>query len=72
MKGPEAEGPGSNGQVPAESTYCKELQKHGRRRLGWSEGWGTSLGRGGMGQGHHSPPCPGVMQEGRGGCCSWR
>ncbi|XP_062462747.1 nuclear factor NF-kappa-B p100 subunit isoform X2 [Pezoporus occidentalis] len=28
MKGPEAEGPGSNGQVPAESTYCKELQKH--------------------------------------------
>ncbi|KAM9549859.1 nuclear factor NF-kappa-B p100 subunit isoform 1-T1 [Guaruba guarouba] len=28
MKGPEAEGSGSNGQVPAESTYCKELQKH--------------------------------------------
>ncbi|XP_030344505.1 nuclear factor NF-kappa-B p100 subunit isoform X2 [Strigops habroptila] len=28
MKGPEAEGPGSNGQAPAESTYCKELQKH--------------------------------------------
>lgn len=32
MKGPEAEGPGSDGKAPAEdSTYCKELQKHGRR-----------------------------------------
>ncbi|XP_076194734.1 nuclear factor NF-kappa-B p100 subunit [Aptenodytes patagonicus] len=28
MKGPEAEGPGSDRQVPAESVYCKELQKH--------------------------------------------
>ncbi|KFP84727.1 Nuclear factor NF-kappa-B p100 subunit, partial [Acanthisitta chloris] len=28
MKGPEAEGPGSNSQAPAESTYCKELQKN--------------------------------------------
>ncbi|XP_074686876.1 nuclear factor NF-kappa-B p100 subunit isoform X2 [Strix aluco] len=28
MKGPEAVGPGSDRQVPAESTYCKELQKH--------------------------------------------
>ncbi|XP_017581340.1 PREDICTED: nuclear factor NF-kappa-B p100 subunit [Corvus brachyrhynchos] len=29
MKGPEAEGPGSDRQAPAEeSTYCKELQKH--------------------------------------------
>ncbi|KAF1462804.1 hypothetical protein FQV21_0011858, partial [Spheniscus demersus] len=28
MKGPEAEGPGSNRQAPAESVYCKELQKH--------------------------------------------
>ncbi|NXT29695.1 NFKB2 factor, partial [Syrrhaptes paradoxus] len=28
MKGPEAEGSGSDGQAPAESTYCKELQKH--------------------------------------------
>lgn len=32
MKGSEAEGPGSDRQAPAEeSTYCKELQKHGRR-----------------------------------------
>lgn len=32
MKGPEAEEPGSDRQAPAEeSTYCKELQKHGRR-----------------------------------------
>uniref|UniRef100_A0A8U8CDF7 Uncharacterized protein n=1 Tax=Geospiza parvula TaxID=87175 RepID=A0A8U8CDF7_GEOPR len=30
MKGPEAEGPESDRQAPAEeSTYCKELQKHG-------------------------------------------
>ncbi|NXY27699.1 NFKB2 factor, partial [Pomatorhinus ruficollis] len=29
MKGPEAEGPGSDRKAPAEeSTYCKELQKH--------------------------------------------
>ncbi|NWY50026.1 NFKB2 factor, partial [Chionis minor] len=28
MKGPEVEGPGSDRQAPAESTYCKELQKH--------------------------------------------
>ncbi|KFO71050.1 Nuclear factor NF-kappa-B p100 subunit, partial [Cuculus canorus] len=28
MKGPEAEGPGSDRQAPAESTSCKELQKH--------------------------------------------
>ncbi|KAF1504105.1 hypothetical protein FQV17_0008482, partial [Megadyptes antipodes antipodes] len=28
MKGPEAEGPGSDRQAPAESVYCKELQKH--------------------------------------------
>uniref|UniRef100_A0A663LUP0 Nuclear factor kappa B subunit 2 n=1 Tax=Athene cunicularia TaxID=194338 RepID=A0A663LUP0_ATHCN len=28
MKGPEAAGPGSDRQAPAESTYCKELQKH--------------------------------------------
>ncbi|NXJ90685.1 NFKB2 factor, partial [Corythaixoides concolor] len=28
MKGPEAEGAGSDRQVPVESTYCKELQKH--------------------------------------------
>uniref|UniRef100_A0A8C9UIF1 Nuclear factor kappa B subunit 2 n=1 Tax=Serinus canaria TaxID=9135 RepID=A0A8C9UIF1_SERCA len=29
MKGPEAEGPGSDRQAPVEeSTYCKELQKH--------------------------------------------
>ncbi|KAK2543112.1 hypothetical protein Q9966_003368 [Columba livia] len=28
MKGPEAEGPGSDRQVPAESTYCRELQQH--------------------------------------------
>ncbi|XP_074763415.1 nuclear factor NF-kappa-B p100 subunit isoform X2 [Athene noctua] len=28
MKGPEAVGPGSDRQAPAESTYCKELQKH--------------------------------------------
>lgn len=29
MKGPEAEGPGSDRQAPEEeSTYCKELQKH--------------------------------------------
>ncbi|NXE22433.1 NFKB2 factor, partial [Ardeotis kori] len=28
MKGPEAEGPGTDRQAPAESTYCKELQKH--------------------------------------------
>ncbi|NXG85186.1 NFKB2 factor, partial [Stercorarius parasiticus] len=27
MKGPEMEGPGSDRQAPAESTYCKELQK---------------------------------------------
>lgn len=77
MKGPEAEGPGSDRQVPAESTYCKELQKHGRRGLGWSEGWGTSLGRGGMGQGPfgarcRSPPRLGGMQEGGWGCCSWQ
>lgn len=44
MKGPEAEGPGSDRQVPAESTYCRELQQHGR--LGWRESWGTSFGRG--------------------------
>ncbi|XP_064319739.1 nuclear factor NF-kappa-B p100 subunit isoform X2 [Phalacrocorax carbo] len=28
MKGPEAEGPGNDRQAPAESMYCKELQKH--------------------------------------------
>ncbi|KAK4820902.1 hypothetical protein QYF61_008134 [Mycteria americana] len=28
MKGPEAEGPQSDRQAPAESVYCKELQKH--------------------------------------------
>ncbi|NXT87045.1 NFKB2 factor, partial [Anhinga rufa] len=28
MKGPETEGPGSDKQAPAESVYCKELQKH--------------------------------------------
>ncbi|NXK86193.1 NFKB2 factor, partial [Formicarius rufipectus] len=28
MKGPEAEGPGSDRQAAAESMYCKELQKH--------------------------------------------
>ncbi|KAF1408429.1 hypothetical protein FQV22_0002403, partial [Spheniscus magellanicus] len=28
MKGPEAEEPGSDRQAPAESVYCKELQKH--------------------------------------------
>ncbi|KGL96319.1 Nuclear factor NF-kappa-B p100 subunit, partial [Charadrius vociferus] len=28
MKGPEVEGPGSDRQEPAESTYCKELQRH--------------------------------------------
>uniref|UniRef100_A0A8C8BDI4 Nuclear factor kappa B subunit 2 n=1 Tax=Otus sunia TaxID=257818 RepID=A0A8C8BDI4_9STRI len=28
MKGPEAVGPGSDRQAPAENTYCKELQKH--------------------------------------------
>ncbi|KFQ44015.1 Nuclear factor NF-kappa-B p100 subunit, partial [Nestor notabilis] len=37
MKSPEVEGPGSNGQAPEESMYCKELQKHGRRRLGWTQ-----------------------------------
>lgn len=58
MKGPEAEGPGSDRQAPAESVYCKELQKHGRRGLGWSEGWGTSLGAG-----CRSPLRPGRMQE---------
>uniref|UniRef100_A0A8C9NWT0 Nuclear factor kappa B subunit 2 n=1 Tax=Serinus canaria TaxID=9135 RepID=A0A8C9NWT0_SERCA len=36
MKGPEAEGPGSDRQAPVEeSTYCKELQKHGRRSRLW-------------------------------------
>lgn len=64
MKGPEAEGSRSDRQAPAESMYCKELQKHGRRGLGWSEGWGTSLGRGGTGWGPFragccSPPCSG-------------
>ncbi|NXG76619.1 NFKB2 factor, partial [Baryphthengus martii] len=28
MKGPEAEGPGSGRQAPAESMYCKDLQQH--------------------------------------------
>ncbi|NXA30349.1 NFKB2 factor, partial [Ibidorhyncha struthersii] len=28
MKGPEVEGPGSDRQAPAESTYCRELQRH--------------------------------------------
>ncbi|XP_074963692.1 nuclear factor NF-kappa-B p100 subunit isoform X2 [Phalacrocorax aristotelis] len=28
MKGPEAEGPRNDRQAPAESVYCKELQKH--------------------------------------------
>ncbi|NXO48944.1 NFKB2 factor, partial [Aramus guarauna] len=35
MKGPEAEGAGSDRQAPAESTYCKELQKHAQLSQLW-------------------------------------
>ncbi|XP_075614546.1 nuclear factor NF-kappa-B p100 subunit isoform X2 [Balearica regulorum gibbericeps] len=35
MKGPEAEGAGSDRQVPTESTYCKELQKHAQLSQLW-------------------------------------
>ncbi|XP_067995840.1 nuclear factor NF-kappa-B p100 subunit isoform X2 [Melanerpes formicivorus] len=52
MKSPELEAPGSDRQAPAESTgstYCKELQQHGMRGLGWREGWESLLWRGGTG-----------------------
>ncbi|NWH23653.1 NFKB2 factor, partial [Grus americana] len=35
MKGPEAEGARSDRQVPTESTYCKELQKHAQLSQLW-------------------------------------
>ncbi|XP_074445953.1 nuclear factor NF-kappa-B p100 subunit isoform X1 [Larus michahellis] len=35
MKGPEMEGPGSDRQAPAESTYCKELQKQAQLYQLW-------------------------------------